>query len=101
VKIFDWDEKKNQELKAERDICFEDILIAIVEDRLLDIVKHPNPKRYGNQKIFILDVNNYAYLVPFVEIEDEISLKTIIPCRKATKKYLIDKDKEEKWNILI
>jgi len=35
-----------------------------------------------------LDIGNYAYLVPFVETESEIFLKTIIPSRKATRKYL-------------
>jgi len=55
---------------------------------ILDIIEHPNSKRYGGQRIFIVKMNNYAWLVPFVESEKEIFLKTIIPSRKATKKYL-------------
>ncbi|MBA1446697.1 MAG: hypothetical protein FE835_17700 [Gammaproteobacteria bacterium] len=54
----------------------------------MDVIKHPNPLRYPNQKMFIVNIENYAYLVPFVENETEIFLKTIIPSRKATRKYL-------------
>ncbi len=53
----------------------------------MDIVANPGEK-YKNQKIFIVSINDYAYLVPFVEGEKEIFLKTIIPSRKATKTYL-------------
>jgi hypothetical protein len=61
----------------------------------LDIVQHPNQEKYKGQKIFIINIDNYAYLVPFVESEQEIFLKTIIPSRKATKKYLPGQDKDE------
>jgi len=90
MKYFDWDNKKNNRLKIERDICFEEILIAIEEGKILDIVKHKNNKKYPNQKIFIIKMNEYAYLVPFVEDEQKIFLKTIIPSRQATKKYLFN-----------
>ena len=90
MKYFDWDIGKNNQLQAERDICFEDVLVAINEDRLLDILQHPNAKKYPNQKIFVIEVNHYAYLVPFVETKTVIFLKTIIPSRKATKNYLIN-----------
>jgi hypothetical protein len=53
-----------------------------------DILNHKNQKRYPDQKIYAVEINNYVYLVPFVETEKEIFLKTIIPSRKATKKYL-------------
>jgi hypothetical protein len=49
---------------------------------------HYNKKKYPNQKILIVDVDGYAYLVPFVKDGNELFLKTIIPSRKATKKYL-------------
>jgi len=91
VKYFDWDEEKNQILKQEREISFEDIVIAIEDGQILDIVKHPNEKRYSNQKIFIINFNDYAYLVPFIEEEEKIFLKTIIPSRRATKKYLLER----------
>lgn len=88
MSYFDWSEKKNMFLKQERDICFEDIVIAIAEGRLVDIVEHPNVKRYPNQKLLIVEIDRYVYLVPFVEDTEKIFLKTIIPSRTATKRYL-------------
>lgn len=58
-------------------------------------MEHPNQEKYKGQKIFIINIDQYAYLVPFVENEQEIFLKTIIPSRKATKKYLRGQDEEE------
>jgi len=89
MKYFDWNEEKNKLLKIERDICFEDVLIAFDSGGLLDIVENKKKKKYPKQKIFIVNINNYAYLVPFVEDNKKIFLKTIIPSRKATKKYII------------
>lgn len=91
IKYFDWDVTKNEVLKQEREIGFEDILIAIDEGRLLDILVHPNSRRYPNQKIFIVSVSGYAYVVPYIEDDEKIFLKTIIPSRKATKDYIIKK----------
>lgn len=91
MKYFDWDIKKNEKLKKERNISFEEILISIEEGGILDIVENSKKRKYPNQRIFIVNSNNYAYLVPFVEDKDKIFLKTIIPNRKATKKYIIDK----------
>ncbi|QCW83920.1 hypothetical protein EQU24_18000 [Methylotuvimicrobium buryatense] len=54
----------------------------------MDVIKHPNPSKYPNQRMFIINIENYAYLIPFVEDEKQIFLKTIIPSRKATKQYL-------------
>jgi len=88
MKYFEWNIEKNEELKAERDVMFEDVVLSIMHGMLLDTVEHPNKKKYPNQKIFIVNVNDYAYLVPFVEEEKTIFLKTIIPSRKMTKKYL-------------
>jgi len=93
MKYFDWSKKKNNKLKKERNISFENILIAISEKKILDIIKHPNQEKYKGQKIFIININNYAYLVPLVEDKEKIFLKTIIPSRKATKKYLIKEKK--------
>lgn len=89
MKYFDWDYHKNQRLKQERGISFEDALIAIEDGNLVDIVGHLNKKRYPNQRIFVVNINQYAYLVPFVEDEEKVFLKTIIPSRKATKKYIV------------
>ena len=88
MKYFDWDEGKNKQLKKERDISFENALISIAEGKIFDIIDHPNQKRYPKQKIFIINMNNYAYLVPFVEDDKKYFLKTIIPSRKMTKRYM-------------
>jgi len=95
MKYFDWEDEKNKRLKEERDISFEDIILSIEDGKLLDTVKHPNEKRYPKQHIFIVNVREYAYLVPFVEDEKKIFLKTIIPNRKATKKYIIERGKKK------
>lgn len=83
-----WNLEKNEELIKERGISFERVIQHIENEQVLDIVKHPNISKYPNQYMFILEIDNYAYLVPFVENDSEIFLKTIIPSRKATKKYL-------------
>ena len=88
MKVFSWNNNKNALLKNERQICFEDILICIDAGYLLDILEHPNQEKYRGQKIFVVQVKEYVYLVPFVEDDHEIFLKTIIPSRKATRKYL-------------
>lgn len=88
MKYLDWDEEKNRKLKLEREVCFEDVITAIEEDKILDIVEHPNQKRYPSQHKLIVNILDYAYIVPFIEDEEKIFLKTIIPSRKATKKYL-------------
>lgn len=89
MKYFDWNEEKNKLLKIEREVSFEDVLIAIESGDLLDIIEHPRKQKYPSQKIFVVNINNYAYLVPFVENDKKIFLKTIIPSRKATKKYIV------------
>lgn len=88
MKKFEWNEEKNIKLKKQRGIGFEDILVAIHEERVLDRGDHPNQVRYPGQKIIVVEVDNYAYVVPFVEDDEKIFFKTIIPNRKSTKKYL-------------
>jgi len=88
VKFFSWNEEKNELLKTERGLSFEEVVFYIDLGFLLDILEHPNQDTYKGQKIFVVQMEDYAYLVPFVESETEIFLKTIIPSRKATKKYL-------------
>lgn len=89
MKYFDWNEEKNQKLKKERGIGFEDVQAAIEGGNLLDVADHPNKIKHPNQKIFVAEIDGYAYLAPFVEDEEKIFLKTIFPSRKATKKYLM------------
>jgi hypothetical protein len=88
MKYFSWNEEKNELLKEERQISFEDVVFYIEQGFLLDVLEHPNQEKYQGQKIFVVQIDEYAYLVPFVEDEREIFLKTIIPSRKATKRYL-------------
>ena len=87
-KYFEWDPAKNDWLKTNRGISFEEIISCIELGGLLEITDHPKKSQYRNQKIFAVKANNYVYLVPFVENELKYFLKTIIPNRKATKKYL-------------
>lgn len=92
---FDFDPAKNGELKKTRGISFEEVIFVILQDQYLDILEHPNQAKYSNQKIFVIDIDNYIYLVPFVINEKKIFLKTIFPSRKATKQYLERGDCDE------
>lgn len=92
MKYFNWDISKNKKLKEERNISFEDVLFSIMEGKILDILEHPNKEKYKEQMLLVVEINNYAYLVPFIESDSEIFLKTIIPSRNATKKYLRKKN---------
>ena len=88
MKRFNWNTDKNEQLRADRGISFEEILFHIENGDILDILEHPNQDRYEGQRILVVAVEEYAHLVPFVEDEKEVFLKTIILGRKATKKYL-------------
>jgi uncharacterized DUF497 family protein len=88
MKYYSWNNEKNQRLQIERNVSFEEVVFYIEQGRLLDIIEHPNSQKYQGQRIFIVNINGYAYLVPFVETEREVFLKTIIPSRKATRQYL-------------
>ena len=87
MKIIVWDPEKNERLKKDRGISFEDVLFHVEAGDVLDIFDNPNQERYSGQKIYAIAIEEYVYLVPFVESEEEIFLKTIIPSRKATKQY--------------
>ena len=88
MKFYNWNPEKNEFLKSERNISFEEVIFHIQNGDEVDIYDHPNQERYPNQKISVVIIEEYAYLVPYVESETEIFLNTIIPSRKATKKYL-------------
>ncbi|MCP3681391.1 MAG: toxin [bacterium] len=88
-KHYQWDNKKNDLLKSARNICFEQITLHINHGDVVDIIEHPNQKKYPDQQMLVVKIDRYIYLVPFVEEgENTYFLKTIIPSRKATKKYL-------------
>lgn len=88
VKSINWNLEKNLQLIAERGVSFEDVVVYIQQGDVLDIIEHPNQDKYPNQRIFVLNIDDYAYLIPYIEDRKEIFLKTIIPSRKATKLYL-------------
>ncbi|GAB6091740.1 toxin [Spirochaeta dissipatitropha] len=85
---FYWNEEKNNQLKEERSISFERIVVAIEEDHLIDAIENPNKEKYKNQLILIVDIDGYAVCVPCVLQENgDYFLKTLFPSRKYTKKY--------------
>jgi uncharacterized DUF497 family protein len=86
--IFDWDPEKEKWLKENRGVSFHHVLFHIQKDDLLDIREHTNKDKYPNQKLLIVRMNDYVYVVPFVQEQDTLFLKTIIPSRKETKRYL-------------
>lgn len=86
--IFDFDASKNLKLMETRGVGFEEIIFCIQNGKLLDVYPHPNAAKYTNQNIYVVELENYIYLVPFVEEGSRVMLKTIFPSRKATKKYL-------------
>jgi len=88
MRPINWNSTKNQQLIAKRGISFEDIVFLIQQGKLLDDVVHPNSEKYPEQRIFVISVDGYVHLVPYVENEKEIFLKTVVPSRKATKQYL-------------
>ena len=88
VKPFRWGPEKNEQLKLERGVSFEQMVVAVESGGLLDILAHPNQAKYPRQRVLVVASDGYAYLVPFVEEEDHYFLKTVIPSRKATRDYL-------------
>ena len=88
MKRFDWNPDKNRQLMEERGVSFEDALFSLQTGGLLDDLRHPNAEKYPHQRMFVVDIEGYAYLVPYVETETDIFLKTLIPSRKATRQYL-------------
>lgn len=89
MKYFNWDIEKNKKLKQERGISFEEIVFLIETGKIVGIEEHPTRP---NQKMYILKIDNYAVIVPFVENETEIFLKTAFPSRKYKKKYGLEEE---------
>lgn len=88
MKLFDWEPGKNLKLREQRGISFEEVVFHILAGDVVDITEHPNQISYPGQKIFKVLIDGYVYLVPFVESDEVVFLKTIIPSRKATKHFL-------------
>ena len=91
MKVFRWDNEKNELLRNNRGVCFEQVVILMERADVLETVEHPNQNKYPGQKIATVMIDDYAYLVPYVQKNDEIFLKTIIPSRKATNKFMRSK----------
>lgn len=96
MKPFRWDPGKNDQLKQEQGLGFEQVVVTVEAGSLLQIAPHQDPSRYPRQKIMIVAIDDYAYLVPFVENDDHFFLKTIIPSRKATRDFYGKKDSDDK-----
>ena len=94
-KKYDFSVEKNHKLKEERDISFEEVISIIQNGGILEVLNHPNQQKYPNQKMYVLDIDGYIHLVPFVK-QDEASvfLKKIFKSRKMTKQYLKEKHEE-------
>ncbi len=88
MKFFDWNDAKNEMLKKVRGVSFEQVELAIASGDLVDRIKHPSPAKYPNQRVFLVKIEDYIHSVPYVEDNERIFLKTIIPNSKATNKYL-------------
>ncbi len=87
MKEFSWRVEKNDLLKKERRVTFEDVVFYILAGHVLDVIHHPNQTKYAGQMIYVLAMEDYVYMVPFIETDTEVFLKTIIPSRKASKQY--------------
>jgi uncharacterized DUF497 family protein len=88
MNVFRWDNEKNEMLRKNRGLCFEQVVVQMERGDVLDTIEHPNQDRYPGQKIAIIRIDDYACLVPYIEKREELFLKTIIPSRKATNKYV-------------
>lgn len=92
-KIYEFSSEKNYQLINERGISFEEIISALENDKLLDVVEHSNKEKYPNQDIYVLEIDDYVYLVPFIKKDHQtVFLKTIFPSRKFNKQYFREKD---------
>jgi uncharacterized DUF497 family protein len=86
--VFNWDNEKNERLKKARGVSFEQIVVAIEADDMIDVLEHPNPDGYPDQIVVLVRLNDYIYAVPAIVKKDEFFLETIYPSRKYTDLYL-------------
>jgi uncharacterized DUF497 family protein len=87
---FEWDEKKNIKLKKERRISFQQIVEAINSGRVIEVRDHPNQRDYPNQKLIIVRINDYVWVVPCEWRRNKLRLITAYPSRKYTKQFLVE-----------
>jgi len=91
---YEWDPQKNEWLKEERGVSFEEIVFHLSQGEVWKIADHPDQENYPGQKIYFVIVEGYVYLVPHMVERDYVFLKTIIPSRKATREYKKDEEAE-------
>ena len=91
---FDWNPEKNEWLKRNRKISFEEIALLLAEGKVWKVANNPNQKKYQNQKVFLIPIDDYIYFVPYVLDKEVIFLKTAFPHRKATRDYLQERKKD-------
>ncbi len=82
MKAYNWNSDKNKKLIEERETSFESVIFHLQNNGLLDDIQHPNFNEYPNQRVFIVNIDDYAFLVPYIESESEVFLKTIIQAVK-------------------
>jgi|SRR3989338_6712495 len=93
---FEFDEEKSALLKKNRGVSFEEVIELIKLKGILANIKHPNQQKYPHQRVFIIDINHYAYVVPFIsKTVDTVFLKTLYPSRVFTKKYITNYEKQK------
>ena len=92
---YQWDPEKNERLKAERGLSFDQVVMHIERGDILAVYEHPNKQKYLGQQILVIEIQEYAYIVPYVESDEGRFLKTIIPSRKATREFLGARDEDE------
>jgi len=95
MKPIKWSEEKNQLLIMQRNLSFEMVLDKMQNHKILGRRSHPDKQKYPHQYIFIVELGGYICYVPFVESDDEIFLKTIIPSRKLKKEFEGADDEKE------
>ena len=93
--VFNWDNEKNEKLKRDRGVSFEQIVLLNQNGYVLDILEHPKTGKYQNQKLYVIAIENYAYIVPFIDKEGKRFLITIFPSRKYTNRYLRKKENKD------
>ena len=91
---YDWNSDKNEWLKTNRHISFEEIIFHLSQGDIWMVADHPNQKKFPKQRIYFVIVENYIYLAPHIIEKDFIFLKTIIPSRKATKAFLKEQERK-------
>jgi uncharacterized DUF497 family protein len=86
--IYEFSPEKNALLIEKRGMSFEEVISVLEAQGPLDVIRHPNQEKYPGQRMFIVEIDHYAYVVPFSKQDNRFFLKTIFPSRRATKKYL-------------